>query len=199
MSKNNFILYKDYKPHIDMLSDEQAGKLFKAIFEYVDGRTKITLDPITNMAFSFIKNNLERDLVKYKNIVERNRNNGLKGGRPKNPNNPVALLGNPKEPKEADIGTGTVIDTEIDSDIVKVKKTLYLEFVKLTTDEHDKLITKYGSDVTNTFIERLNDYVGSTGKKYKSHYHTILSWIRKDNVETVKEKEMPFDASIKYD
>ncbi len=84
MSKNSFILYKDYQPHIDMLSNEQAGQLFKAIFEYVEDRQEPTLDPITKMAFSFIKSNLERDLIKYKSTVERNRENGLKGGRPKN-------------------------------------------------------------------------------------------------------------------
>lgn len=29
-------------------------------------------------------------------------------------------------------------------------------------------------------IERLNNYIGSTGKKYRSHYHTILNWFTKD-------------------
>jgi hypothetical protein len=29
-------------------------------------------------------------------------------------------------------------------------------------------------------IERLNNYIGSSGKKYKSHYHTILNWSRND-------------------
>ena len=41
-----------------------------------------------------------------------------------------------------------------------------------------KLIEKFGSDTKN-WIERLNNYIGSKGKKYKSHYHTILAWDRK--------------------
>jgi len=29
-------------------------------------------------------------------------------------------------------------------------------------------------------ITKLNNYIGSKGKKYKSHYHTILNWSRRD-------------------
>ena len=38
----------------------------------------------------------------------------------------------------------------------------------------------YSYKTTKDFIERLNNYIGSTGKRYKSHYHTILNWYRKD-------------------
>ena len=61
-----------------------------------------------------------------------------------------------------------------------IKKETYLEFVKLTEEEYNKLIEKMGLHKTNDLIERLNNYIGSKGKKYKSHYHTILSWSRKD-------------------
>ena len=59
-----------------------------------------------------------------------------------------------------------------------VTKNTYLDFVKLTDDEYNKLKEKF-SDIDN-HIENLNNYLGSTGKKYKSHYHTILSWARKN-------------------
>ena len=45
------------------------------------------------------------------------------------------------------------------------------------------------------YIDRVDNYVGSTGKKYKSHYHTILSWHRKDypiKKEINKVDENPF-------
>lgn len=71
-----------------------------------------------------------------------------------------------------------------DNNVKKVTKDspkkLYLEFVKLTEEEHKKLIDKFGTTETNDFIERLNNYIGSKGTKYKSHYHTILNWNRKD-------------------
>jgi hypothetical protein len=63
---------------------------------------------------------------------------------------------------------------------IKEKKDIYLDCVKLTKDEHKKLIDKFGSQDTREKIVRLNDYVMSKGTKYKSHYHTILNWSRKD-------------------
>jgi len=60
-------------------------------------------------------------------------------------------------------------------------KTLFLEFVYLTDQEYKKLIELYGIERIKDLIDRLNNYVGSTGKKYNSHYHTILNWIRRDN------------------
>jgi len=63
------------------------------------------------------------------------------------------------------------------------EKQKYLDFVMLTDDEHKKLIEKIGQTETERYIERLNNYIGSKGKKYKSHYHTILNWSSKDNEE----------------
>jgi hypothetical protein len=59
-------------------------------------------------------------------------------------------------------------------------KNLFLEFVLLSEPEHRGLVDKFGDNLTNQYIQRLNDYIGSKGVKYKSHYHTILTWARKD-------------------
>lgn len=129
--KNSFILYQDYEQHIQLLTDEQAGKLLKAIFAYNQGNP-FDLDPVTKMAFSFIKAGLDRDSEKYQSILNRNKNNGLKGGRPKNqdlnqqenPNNPVGFLGtqnNPDEPKKADNDTDNENDNVSESETVKKK------------------------------------------------------------------------------
>ena len=64
------------------------------------------------------------------------------------------------------------------------KKKSYGEFdnVLLTDEEYAKL------DKSNllSYIEILSSYIASKGKKYKSHYATILSWSRRDKV---KEKD----------
>jgi len=69
------------------------------------------------------------------------------------------------------------------------EKKLYKEFVKLTEEEHLKLIEQLGQALTDDLIERLNNYIGSKGKQYKSHYHTILTWSRKDKPKEVKHEE----------
>lgn len=58
------------------------------------------------------------------------------------------------------------------------EKNIYLDFVKLTDEEHRKLKDKF-ADTLSDKLQALNDYLGSKGVKYKSHYHTILNWDRK--------------------
>jgi hypothetical protein len=52
--------------------------------------------------------------------------------------------------------------------------------VKLSQDEHQKLITQFGEKGTNQRIDNLSAYIASKGKKYKSHYATILTWERRN-------------------
>ncbi len=52
--------------------------------------------------------------------------------------------------------------------------------VFLTVEEKGKLKLKMGEKKAAEYIQKLENYVGSKGKKYKSHYHTILSWWQKD-------------------
>ena len=62
----------------------------------------------------------------------------------------------------------------------KTTKHRYGEYnnVLLTDEELDKLKTKF-TDWQDR-IERLSEYMASTGKSYKSHYVTILVWSRRD-------------------
>jgi len=120
-NKKSFILYCDIISTVDKLPDDLAGKLFKHVLEYVnDNNPDDPEDLLLSIAFEPIKQQLKRDLEKYEHIVDRNRNNGKKGGRPRNPNNPVGYSGNPNKPKKADsdnaldLGSGNdnVLDTE---------------------------------------------------------------------------------------
>lgn len=67
----------------------------------------------------------------------------------------------------------------------KEKKLTFGEFqkVKLTEDEYQSLIKDYGEVITKEYIQRLDEYMASTGKKYSSHKATMLSWMRKSDVK----------------
>lgn len=95
--KKSFKLYNDYKKHFDQMTDEDAGKVIKAILAYVNYMDFPELEGAAAMAFSFIEAQLERDRKAYDKKCETNRENGSKGGRPKkNPEDPVEN----EEPKE---------------------------------------------------------------------------------------------------
>jgi len=60
------------------------------------------------------------------------------------------------------------------------EKTLYGEFVLLTEDEYQKLLQLFGEQGARDRIEVLDNAIGSKGYRYKSHYHTILTWEKKN-------------------
>lgn len=83
------------------------------------------------------------------------------------------------------------IEKEIDK---KQKKKKFGEFsnVLLTEQELEKLKEKYPHDYLQR-IERVSGYVASTGKSYKSHYATIISWARKDEQNVPQKKVVNSD------
>ena len=122
--KKSFIIYTDSRGMVNKLSNEKAGVLFKTLFSYCDDENPVCEDEVVDMAFEHFKNILKRDLKKYEKIVERNRENGKSGGRPKNP---VGYLGTQEkqtEPKKADSDnvTVTVSDNVSDSEILLKKE-----------------------------------------------------------------------------
>ena len=75
--KNSF----DYLQHIELLNMEQRGELLTAIMLYASGKETGDLDGMVKMAFSFIKNAMDRDMERYTSTVEARREAGKKGGR----------------------------------------------------------------------------------------------------------------------
>ena len=81
--------------------------------------------------------------------------------------------------------------TSADTKPAEPVKNTYGEFgnVKMTTAEFEKLVQAEGADRANALIEELSSYLASSGKRYKSHYATLLNWgRRKDKEETPKQK-----------
>lgn len=57
------------------------------------------------------------------------------------------------------------------------KKKQYAEFVTMSVEDYEKLVTSHGADKTQWMIDKLNNYKGSKGKTYKDDYRAILSWV----------------------
>ena len=74
----SFVLYKDQKGSIDLLTDEEAGILLKTIFRYVLNDNNIDLDfggnRVLKQAFTPIQEMLQRDEIKYMETCEKRKN-----------------------------------------------------------------------------------------------------------------------------
>ena len=73
----------------------------------------------------------------------------------------------------------------------KPKKKKYLDFVYLTDEEYAKLVAIFWEEKAKEEIAKLNNYIGSSWRKYQSHYYTIRSWN-----PWVKEKEVVIEQPL---
>ena len=78
--KNSFILYTEIWPAIQKLDMEQRGKLFTAIMKHALGEEPEKLDILTDVIFTFIKSQLDRDEQKYQEVCKRRAEYGRRGG-----------------------------------------------------------------------------------------------------------------------
>ena len=69
-------------------------------------------------------------------------------------------------------------------------KNTFTEFenVKLTEEELQKLETKLGKNETIALMEELGTYIASTGRRYSSHYATLLNWARRKGINYKSKK-----------
>lgn len=94
--KAGFLLYADWEEQVGLLTDEDAGKLFKALFAYERSRESGDLPPVAAMAFAFMRKELDRNRKAYEDKCEKLRQNGSQGGRPRQEERPCEAAKKPK-------------------------------------------------------------------------------------------------------
>lgn len=75
-SKKSFIAYSDWKNIFDELPDEDAGKLIKHIFAYVNDENPISDSILIKAVFANIKTTLKRDLEKWETQLQQRKDAG---------------------------------------------------------------------------------------------------------------------------
>ena len=218
--KKAFILYNDYIKHIGKLSDEEAGKLFKAIFDYVNEGKLPDLDGMAAMAFSFIANQLDTDLQKYEETCKKRSENIKKRWEKANASQKAAEnTSDTKDTNEyncifcntndtdndidSDIDIENDIDIDSDSDSGSVLHNMRPRgahhTIHLTEQDYKNLCEKYGQAIIDQYIERIDQYLSTNNKKpYPNHYQTILKWLESDNVKPSSSPSYDVDAIFQH-
>lgn len=160
----SFPVYLDYYKAVNKLSDEDAGKLFKALLEYADSGQDPQLEGSLYAVFAIMQNQLDRDTEKYVQKCERLRQNGSKGGRPVRDKEPKGNQEKPngysKKPKKPDTDTDTVTDSNIGNKADKQPSRH--RFTPPTVDEVKAYCMEKGYVVDP---QRFVDYYTSNGWK----------------------------------
>jgi hypothetical protein len=114
-------------------------------------------------------------------VVNYEQYQGFEGYKKQNLEQNLEQSGNSSGTVEEQSGNNNKKDNK-DIKVKKEKKDIipkikFAEFVSMTQEEHDKLTETHGEDKVNRIIETLDNYKGSTGKKYTSDYRAILNWV----------------------
>ena len=121
--KESMVIPRSLMTATNRLSLAEKGEVLDVIMRYgFDGEVYTGNSVIVAMIFDLMKPYIDENNNRYNAVVERNRVNGKKGGRPKkeeNPEkpketqeNPVGYFGNPEKPSR----TQTNLDTDTDTD-----------------------------------------------------------------------------------
>jgi hypothetical protein len=173
--KKSIVVYADWISIFEHLTDEEAGRIIKHFFRYVNDQDPTPPDRLTKLLFEPIKQQLKRDLRKYETMCIRNRSNGGKGGRPPtNPQKPTGLNKNPKNPDEP--------DNDNDNDIDKTNNTVSLYPMELLTEVE----LLFDEKVRPKTKKQRTDWAGLLDKLIRIDGHPpeeilrVINWARDD-------------------
>jgi len=113
------------------------------------------------------------------------------------PQRPVIDDGNPSTSVVSDAETPQIKLKEIKVNKTKEKRE-YAPSVFLSEEEHQKLINEIGDPLTKEYIKDLSLYIQSKGKRYKSHYATVLAWYRRDEKQGKVKRPQDDESQPKY-
>ena len=77
--KKAFIVYSNWEQTFENLTDEEAGRLIKHLFRYVNDREPVAPDRITEIVFEPLKAVIKVDLKKYEKVIENKSHHGRLG------------------------------------------------------------------------------------------------------------------------
>ena len=104
MEKQSFVFYKEWRDAIQDLPDDVRLEFYEAVIGYALTGELRGLKPMAGIAFNFVRPRIDRDKEEYQSIIERNRGNGMLGGRPRKnpekPKKPSGLSGLSEKPRE---------------------------------------------------------------------------------------------------
>ena len=179
--KKGFILYCDQIHSFEHLDDDEAGRLIKHIFRYVNDQNPEPVDKITKISFEPIKHQLKRDLKEWEATryerSESGKAGGLKSGETRRKQAEAKRsTASKNEANEAVTDTVKVTDTVTDIVSEEQKKFRIEDCLRISLNDPRWVKANKATEVE---ILNFNDYLEKLGKydfnplDYKKYFATI--------------------------
>jgi hypothetical protein len=190
--KKTILVYAEWREIFCSLNDDEAGRLIKHFFDYVNDLNPEPIDRLTEISFIQIKQQLKRDLQKWEQTID-GRSKAGKASAEARANKKEQTLTNSTNVKsvEKNPTNPTVKDKDKDKVLHKCNGYTYLEVEKLflekTLHNWNEAFAKKEAEKFFNFYASKNWMVGKN--KMKSLPHAVGGWIARQEKPKLVEKE----------
>ena len=198
--KKGFIMFLSFADIIHELTDEEAGRLLKAIMQH-EGGEEVDLgnDRLLKVAYTAITADIDRQDEKWEKTRYARSEAGKLGGAPKgnknaskNKQEQTETNKNKHEQTETNKNkqnkheVEVEVEVEVEDEVEKKKKSGQAAPVRhhfgangkvlLTDDDLEKLYEAHGQEDTMAAIEIMDGYLKANGRSYKNYRQALENW-----------------------
>lgn len=188
--KKGFIMFLSFADIIQELTDEEAGRLLKAIMQHEGGEeVDIGNDRLLKVAYTAITSDIDRQGEKWEKTRCARSEAGKLGGAPKgnknaskNKQKQTETNKNKQNKHEVEVE----VEVEVEDEVKKKKKSGQAAPVRhhfgangkvlLTDDDLEKLYEAHGQEDTMVAIEIMDGYLTANGRSYKNYRQALENW-----------------------
>lgn len=199
--KDSFILYTEQKEIFESLSDEDAGKLIKQIFKYIETGQEPEIKGMLKIAFIPIRQNLDRNNDKWEDIKQKRSEAGKVGADKRwNKKEKMAKIANAKfvknEIAKIAVNVNDNVNVNVTTDVVNnigdscvdgLSKIIefYQENIGLITPYGVEVFTDYAKEMSGDMIIYAMQKSVEANKKTIQYIKAILNNWHKAGVKTL--------------
>ena len=180
--KKGFILFLNFLPMIDALTDEEAGRLIKAIMHHENGEEiDLTNDRLVQAAYLGITPQIDLQNEKWEKTKEARREAGRRGGLAKASNAKQILANDSNAKHKVKVKVKDKVKVEVKENKSGQAAPVRHHFgangkVLLTDDDLEKLYEAHGQEDTMAAIEIMDGYLTANGRSYKNYRQALENW-----------------------
>ena len=195
-NKDGVILYISQFEAVEELSDEELGKLYRALFNDrlrsigKQPKKEVELDGMTKIAYNFLANQLAIDAMKYEEISRKRSEAGKKGGAPKGNSNASKSDKTSKTSKnkqnkpnenENENENEKKNDNERQAALLDSSSSFFghLGNVRLTESQHTDICETF--DDPNGLIDKVSLWLAGAKNDVPDHYALCLKFAANSN------------------
>lgn len=201
--KKGFIMFLSFADIIQELTDEEAGKLLKAIMHHENGEeVDLGNDRLLKVAYTAITSDIDRQGEKWEKTRYARSEAGKLGGAPKgnknanknkqnkqkqtetNKNNQEQTETNKNKQNKHEVEVE--VEVEVEDEVENKKKSGQAAPVRhhfgangkvlLTDYDLEKLYEAHGQEDTMAAIEIMDGYLTANGRSYKNYRQALENW-----------------------